>query len=58
VCTRVTPIPRVKLSDPLFSAFYVAGIMFYKFGLELFNGPITTLAKDRVESADTFTKSA
>ena len=50
-------IPRTRLSDLLSSAFYIAGIMFYKFGLELFSGSITTIAKDRVESAD-FTKCA
>lgn len=28
-------------------AIYVVGIMFYKFGLEVFNGSIITLATDR-----------
>ncbi|KAK0434497.1 hypothetical protein EV421DRAFT_1339633 [Armillaria borealis] len=37
-------------------AFYVGGIMFYKLGLEFFNGSITTLATDRFAQADTFTK--
>jgi len=39
-----------------YSAFYIAGIMMYKFGLEFFNGSITTLATDRFKSAQTFTK--
>jgi hypothetical protein len=30
--------------------------MFYKFGLEFFNGSITTLATDRFNAASTFTK--
>ena len=30
--------------------------MFYKFGLEFFNGSITTLATDRFNSVNTFTK--
>ncbi|KAG7439275.1 uncharacterized protein BT62DRAFT_770006 [Guyanagaster necrorhizus] len=37
-------------------AFYVGGIMFYKLGLEFFNGSITTLATDRFAKANTFTK--
>ncbi|PPQ82284.1 hypothetical protein CVT25_008434 [Psilocybe cyanescens] len=37
-------------------AIYIAGIMMYKFGLEFFNGSITTLATDRFKSAATFTK--
>jgi MFS family permease len=37
-------------------AFYIAGIMFYKLGLEFFNGSITTLATDRFKAASTFTK--
>ena len=32
--------------------------MFYKLGLEFFNGSITTLATDRFKSANTFTKCA
>ncbi|KAK0484235.1 hypothetical protein EDD18DRAFT_1112033 [Armillaria luteobubalina] len=36
-------------------AFYVGGIMFYKLGLEFFNGSITTLGTDRFAQADTFT---
>ncbi|KAF5334910.1 hypothetical protein D9611_010003 [Ephemerocybe angulata] len=35
---------------------YIAGIMFYKLGLEFFNGSITTLATDRFNAANTFTK--
>jgi len=35
---------------------YILGIMFYKFGLEFFNGSITTLASDRFKAASTFTK--
>lgn len=42
----------------LHSAFYIGGIMFYKLGLEFFNGSITTLATDRFNSASTFTKRA
>ncbi|KAF8154282.1 major facilitator superfamily domain-containing protein [Crassisporium funariophilum] len=37
-------------------AFYIAGIMMYKLGLEFFNGSITTLATDRFASKLTFTK--
>lgn len=37
-------------------AIYIGGIMFYKFGLEFFNGSITTLASDRFKAAATFTK--
>ncbi|KAF8651057.1 hypothetical protein AX16_004920 [Volvariella volvacea WC 439] len=37
-------------------AFYIGGIMFYKLGLEFFNGSITTLATDRFTAASTFTK--
>ncbi|KAJ3514270.1 hypothetical protein NLJ89_g2469 [Agrocybe chaxingu] len=36
--------------------FYIAGIMMYKLGLEFFNGSITTLATDRFNAANTFTK--
>jgi hypothetical protein len=39
-------------------AFYIAGIMSYKFGLEAFNGSIVTLATDRFNAANTFTKLA
>lgn len=42
----------------IFSAIYVGGIMFYKLGLELFNGSITTLATDRFQDTNTFTKCA
>lgn len=37
-------------------AIYIGGIMLYKFGLEFFNGSITTLATDRFKAANTFTK--
>lgn len=37
-------------------AIYILGIMFYKLGLEFFNGSITTLATDRFKAANTFTK--
>jgi len=37
-------------------ATYIGGIMFYKIGLEFFNGSITTLATDRFSTAHTFTK--
>jgi MFS family permease len=37
-------------------AFYIGGIMFYKLGLEFFNGSITTLATDRFNASGTFTK--
>jgi len=55
---------RVILSSPsqayrfIFSAIYIAGIMFYKLGLEFFNGSITTLATDRFQSTNAFTKRA
>jgi hypothetical protein len=39
-----------------YSAFYIGGIMFYKLGLEFFNGSITTLATDRFKEARTFMK--
>ena len=39
-----------------FSAIYIGGIMFYKLGLEFFNGSITTLATDRFQSTNAFTK--
>ena len=32
--------------------------MFYKLGLEFFNGSITTLATDRFQSTNAFTKCA
>ncbi|KAJ2921517.1 hypothetical protein H1R20_g15573, partial [Candolleomyces eurysporus] len=35
---------------------YIVGIMFYKLGLEFFNGSITTLATDRFNAASAFTK--
>lgn len=38
------------------SAIYIGGIMMYKFGLEFFNGSITTLATDRFKAVNTFTK--
>ncbi|KAK4050724.1 hypothetical protein OIO90_004946 [Microbotryomycetes sp. JL221] len=37
-------------------AWYIGGIMFYKLGLEFFNGSITTLATDRFNAANTFEK--
>ncbi|KAK4050849.1 hypothetical protein OIV83_003271 [Microbotryomycetes sp. JL201] len=37
-------------------AWYIGGIMFYKLGLEFFNGSITTLATDRFNSENAFTK--
>ncbi|KDR78225.1 hypothetical protein GALMADRAFT_138347 [Galerina marginata CBS 339.88] len=37
-------------------AIYIGGIMMYKFGLEFFNGSITTLATDRFKATNTFTK--
>ncbi|KAH6912104.1 hypothetical protein BKA70DRAFT_1422830 [Coprinopsis sp. MPI-PUGE-AT-0042] len=37
-------------------AIYIAGIMCYKVGLEFFNGSITTLATDRFNAAEAFTK--
>jgi hypothetical protein len=39
-----TPIERRNI------AIYIVGIMFYKLGLEAFNGSITTLATDRFTS--------
>ncbi|KAF6750393.1 major facilitator superfamily domain-containing protein [Ephemerocybe angulata] len=45
-----TPIERRNIG------IYIAGIMFYKLGLEFFNGSITTLATDRFNAANTFTK--
>ncbi|KAG8849638.1 hypothetical protein FRB91_009722, partial [Serendipita sp. 411] len=35
---------------------YIAGIMFYKLGIESFNGAIVSLAADRFEAAHTFGK--
>jgi len=37
-------------------AIYILGIMLYKFGLEAFNGSISTLAQDRFKATNTFTK--
>ncbi|KAG2005573.1 hypothetical protein CC2G_001967 [Coprinopsis cinerea AmutBmut pab1-1] len=37
-------------------AFYIGGIMCYKFGIEFFNGSIITLAADRFETEHAFTK--
>jgi hypothetical protein len=45
-----TPVERRNI------AIYIGGIMFYKLGLEFFNGSITTLATDRFKAANTFTK--
>lgn len=50
--------PRGSAERSAFSAIYIAGIMFYKLGLEFFNGSITTLATDRFKAAHTFTKCA
>ncbi|KAG8772116.1 hypothetical protein FRC15_002962 [Serendipita sp. 397] len=35
---------------------YITGIMFYKLGIESFNGAIVSLAADRFEAAHTFGK--
>jgi hypothetical protein len=51
-----TALQEYIVPDLLFSGFYIAGIMMYKLGLEFFNGSITTLATDRFNSANTFTK--
>lgn len=48
--------PNKSLQIYLYRAIYIAGIMFYKLGLEFFNGSITTLATDRFSTAHTFTK--
>lgn len=37
-------------------AIYIIGIMFYKLGLEAFNGSIVTLATDRFGSGSTYKK--
>lgn len=50
------PIASQPSSQLHLSAVYIAGIMFYKLGLEFFNGSITTLATDRFQAAHTFTK--
>ncbi|KAF8636315.1 hypothetical protein AX17_003635 [Amanita inopinata Kibby_2008] len=42
--------------EKLNMSIYIAGIMFYKLGLEFFNGSITTLATDRFRATNTFTK--
>lgn len=41
VWASYTPAERKNI------AIYITGIMFYKFGLETFNGSIITLATDR-----------
>lgn len=52
----IYPLPNENLTIYLSRAIYIAGIMSYKLGLELFNGSITTLATDRFSTAHTFTK--
>lgn len=37
-------------------AIYTLGIVFYKFGIEAFNGSIITLATDRFRAVNTFSK--
>ena len=37
-------------------AIYTLGIVFYKFGIEAFNGAIITLATDRFRAVNTFSK--
>ncbi|KAH7102702.1 hypothetical protein BKA62DRAFT_769556 [Auriculariales sp. MPI-PUGE-AT-0066] len=37
-------------------AIYILGIMFYKLGLEFFNGSISSMASDRFTATNTFTK--
>jgi hypothetical protein len=37
-------------------AFYVGGVLLYRFGLEVFNGAIITLAIDRFSALHTFEK--
>jgi hypothetical protein len=37
-------------------AIYILGIMFYKFGIEAFNGSIITLATDRFRAVNAFSK--
>ena len=37
-------------------AIYALGIVFYKFGIEAFNGSIITLATDRFRAVNTFSK--
>ena len=39
-------------------ALYIGGIMLYKFGLEQFNGAVITLATDRFQASNTFSKLA
>lgn len=41
---------------PFGSAFYIGGIMCYKFGIEFFNGSIIALAADRFNAAHAYTK--
>jgi hypothetical protein len=52
----VTCVEKWRLADITRRGIYILGIMFYKFGLEFFNGSITTLASDRFKAASTFTK--
>lgn len=58
MCIHVILYPSGCAYGFVISAIYIAGIMFYKLGLEFFNGSITTLATDRFKSANTFTKCA
>lgn len=51
-------ILHAKPYRSIFRAIYIGGIMFYKLGLEFFNGSITTLAADRFASTNTFTDCA
>jgi len=37
-------------------AVYIIGVVFYRFGLEIFNGSIITLAVDRISPEHTFEK--
>lgn len=37
-------------------AIYLAGVVLYRFGLEIFNGSIITLAVDRISPEHTFEK--
>ena len=52
----VVPLVRYSWANIDYSAFYIGGIMMYKFGLEFFNGSITTLATDRFKASNAFTK--
>jgi len=58
MCVFTSPLPFGCSYRFVISAIYIGGIMFYKLGLEFFNGSITTLATDRFKSANAFTKCA